>query len=140
MDRFYKMMKRNNKGFTLVELMVVLLILGILVAIAIPIYNKTQESAAIKAHEANIRTLISAGQMAIAAEDVPKTDDVTWTEIPKEPETDKHYWAGDYIKEWPDVPTGLPTGNGEKYAEYNGKGYQVTISTDGDVSVGPKIE
>jgi prepilin-type N-terminal cleavage/methylation domain-containing protein len=28
MDRFYKMMKRNNKGFTLVELMVVLLILG----------------------------------------------------------------------------------------------------------------
>jgi type IV pilus assembly protein PilA len=137
MDRFYKMMKRNNRGFTLVELMVVLLILGILVAIAIPIYNKTQESAAIKAHEANIRTLISAGQMAIAAEDVPDSE-VNWTG--KDSDVGGKHKAGDYIKEWPDVPTGLPTGNGEKYAEYNGKGYQVTISTDGDVSVGPKIE
>ncbi|HBI26232.1 MAG TPA: hypothetical protein DDY25_00665, partial [Peptococcaceae bacterium] len=57
MDRFYKMMKRDNKGFTLVELMVVLLILGILVAIAIPIYNNVTGKANLNAIAANLRTI-----------------------------------------------------------------------------------
>jgi prepilin-type N-terminal cleavage/methylation domain-containing protein len=67
MDRIYKMMKRNNKGFTLVELMVVLLIIGILVAIAIPIYNKTQENAQKRACQSNLRTLDGAAAQYYAA-------------------------------------------------------------------------
>jgi type II secretion system protein G len=67
MDRIYKMMKRNNKGFTLVELMVVLLIIGILVAIAIPIYNKTQDDAKKKACQSNLRTLDGAAAQYYAA-------------------------------------------------------------------------
>jgi type IV pilus assembly protein PilA len=80
MDRFYKMMKRNNKGFTLVELMVVLLILGILVAIAIPIYNKTQENARERACQANLRTIDGAIAQYYTAEESP-IDTVTVAEL-----------------------------------------------------------
>jgi prepilin-type N-terminal cleavage/methylation domain-containing protein len=73
MDRFYKMMKKDNKGFTLVELMVVLLIIGILVAIAIPIYNKTQENAQERACQANLRTIDGAVAQYCAAKGIDPT-------------------------------------------------------------------
>lgn len=50
---------RNRKGFTLTELMVVVVILGILVAIAIPIYTNLDGKAKDSANEANIRTIKS---------------------------------------------------------------------------------
>lgn len=48
---------RNQKGFTLVELMVVVVIIGVLVAIAVPVYSSVTERAEKNACHANLRTI-----------------------------------------------------------------------------------
>jgi len=55
-----KRFARNNKGFTLVELMIVVVIIGILIAIAVPIYNSSTASAEANACKANQRTIEAA--------------------------------------------------------------------------------
>ena len=60
-------MFRKDEGFTLVELMVVVLIIGILVAIAVPIFNAAKASAQQKTCWANERTVEGAYQSWEAA-------------------------------------------------------------------------
>jgi len=66
---------RKEEGFTLVELMVVVLIIGILVAIAIPVFNAASASARKSACQANLRTLDGATEQWAAAD--PDNDKAT---------------------------------------------------------------
>jgi type II secretion system protein G len=62
MDRYLRRLK-NQKGFTLVELMVVVVIIGVLVAIIVPIYGNVSANAKERACDANVRTLSGAAAM-----------------------------------------------------------------------------
>ncbi len=50
---------KSKKGFTLVELMIVVVIMAILVAVAVPIYNAVTENARRKTCTGNQRNIIS---------------------------------------------------------------------------------
>ena len=122
MFKLLKKKLKSNKGFTLIELVVVIAILGILAVIAVPKLSNTTEKAAIAAHNANVRTLESAATMYIAENGTPGAD-VIWN---GEVANDASGEWDDYIQEWPKVPDGVGGGN-----------YSVTISSTGDITVTP---
>lgn len=70
---------RQQEGFTLVELMVAVVILGILAGIGVQQYGKIQENARKAANAANIRVIKNAAQMYFLVgpgnlEDVPEDE------------------------------------------------------------------
>lgn len=67
--RIKKVLHKEEKGFTLIELMIVILIIGILVAIAVPVFNAAKRNAQRRTCQANLRTLNGAVQQYHADND-----------------------------------------------------------------------
>ena len=62
-------MKKNNKGFTLAELLIVVAIIAVLVAIAIPVFSSRLEQSRETTDIANLRSAYAAGQVALLSGD-----------------------------------------------------------------------
>lgn len=82
MLRKIRKMLKHQEGFTLVELMIVVVILGILAGIGIQQYGRVQGEAKEKADQANVRVIKSAVQMyLLMAEDDVDVSTVTLDQV-----------------------------------------------------------
>lgn len=105
------MKSKKKKGFTLIELVIVIAIIGVLAAIAIPRYNTARKKAANTAHNANVQMLKSAA--ILRQSEISDGDEINWPENKKDMEK--------YVEKWPEIPAG---------ADVSENSYTVTIKKD----------
>lgn len=77
-------MKKNNKGFTLAELLIVVAIIAVLVAIAIPVFSTRLEQSRETTDIANLRSAYAAAQVGALSGDAAgvKYEDGTYAYDP----------------------------------------------------------
>ena len=108
MTRYPRQAPSRSKGFTLIEVMVVVIILGILAATIIPQFARTTQDAKISKAKADITTLESALERFFLTMDrYPKTGE--GLQVLVDPPSDGgQKWRGPYVKELRPDPWGNP--------------------------------
>lgn len=91
------MKKMNKKGFTLIEMLVVIAIIAILVSIVVPTVSNSTEKAKEAADAANIRSIVSEITIAGMTDGADKSDSYKMTQSGEFDATDITEIAGEPI-------------------------------------------
>jgi prepilin-type N-terminal cleavage/methylation domain-containing protein len=138
----------SQRGFTLVELLIVVAIVAILSAIAVPIYANTQTRARVARAQADTRAIASAVSIYVAhcgglpdngssASDCPTTNNQTG-DLPSvlmTPQTNaQNATAGPFLNSMPTLPYGW-TGSGGSYKYSSTVTGAFVVCASGDATV-----
>ena len=91
---FSRFVKKTRRAFTLVEIMIVVLIIGILLAIAIPNFIRARETSRAKSCQSNLQHIDSAKEQWAMDNKKTNTDSPASTDL-----------ATTYIKSYPTCPS-----------------------------------
>ena len=120
---------RNQKGFSLIELMIVVLIIGLLLAVASPFYRDARRQAEERAFDSNVRQLKLAGEMFVM--DNPRTE-VIWSPFAGQKAVKGDHplhdsWNNYIDGAWPVIDKSRPDVS-----------FSVEIDRDGNIKVSPE--
>ena len=99
-------MKKNNKGFTLAELLIVVAIIAVLVAIAIPIFTSQLEKSRDATSVANMRSAYAEAQVAVLTGE--NTGNATWDSANKKVTVTNVIIKTEQANNWSELAKDLP--------------------------------